>query len=75
MWFAGGRRDSAFDRGDCHALPLPITPTLRGAWLQTVKKTKWTMPATIELEYEVPEGSDPMKEVARCLQFCRDALA
>jgi hypothetical protein len=40
-----------------------------------VKKTKWTMPATIELEYEVPEGSDPMKEVARCLQFCRDALA
>ena len=43
--------------------------------LQTVKKNKWTMPATIELEYDVPEGSDAVKEVAKCLQFCRDALA
>jgi sugar phosphate isomerase/epimerase len=42
--------------------------------LQTVKKNKWTIPATIEFEYEVPEGSDPVKEVARCLQFCREAL-
>ena len=30
---------------------------------------------TIELEYDVPEGSDAVKEVAKCLQFCRDALA
>jgi hypothetical protein len=36
---------------------------------------RWTMPATIEMEYEAPEGSDAVKEVARCLQFCRDALA
>jgi sugar phosphate isomerase/epimerase len=43
--------------------------------LQTVKKNRWTMPASIELEYEVPPGSDAVKEVARCLQFCRDALA
>ncbi|PYQ96122.1 MAG: xylose isomerase, partial [Acidobacteria bacterium] len=43
--------------------------------LQTVKKNRWTMPASIELEYEVPQGSDAVKEVARCLQFCRDALA
>lgn len=43
--------------------------------LQTVKKNKWHMPASIELEYTVPEGSDAVKEVARCLQYCRSALA
>lgn len=43
--------------------------------LQTVKKNAWTMPATIELEYEVPQGSDAVKEVARCLEYCKAALA
>ena len=33
------------------------------------------MPATIELEYEVPQGSDAMKEVRKCLDFCKNALA
>jgi sugar phosphate isomerase/epimerase len=42
--------------------------------LQTVKKNRWTMPASIELEYDVPEGSDAVKEVGRCLQYCRGAL-
>ena len=43
--------------------------------LQLVKKNKWTMPATIELEYDVPAGSDAVKEVAKCLQYCKAALA
>ncbi|MEO8483516.1 MAG: sugar phosphate isomerase/epimerase [Acidobacteriota bacterium] len=43
--------------------------------LQTVKKNKWKMPASIELEYSVPEGSDAVKEVRKCLQYCKDALA
>jgi sugar phosphate isomerase/epimerase len=43
--------------------------------LQTVKKNKWTMPATIELEYDVPAGSDAVKEVAKCLEYCKAALA
>lgn len=43
--------------------------------LQTVKKNKWTMPASIELEYAVPADSDAVKETAKCLQFCREALA
>lgn len=43
--------------------------------LQTVAKNKWTIPGSIELEYEIPEGSDAVKEVARCLEFCRQALA
>ena len=43
--------------------------------LQTVKRNRWRMPATIELEYEVPAGSDAVKEVVKCLDFCRTALA
>ena len=42
--------------------------------LQLVKKNKWTMPATIELEYDVPAGSDAVKEVGDCLRYCREAL-
>ncbi len=43
--------------------------------LQLVKKNQWPIPATIELEYEIPEGSDAVKEVAKCLAYCRAALA
>ena len=43
--------------------------------LQTVKRNKWTMPATIELEYQIPQGSDPVKEVAKCYEYCKLALA
>jgi sugar phosphate isomerase/epimerase len=43
--------------------------------LQLMKKDKYKFPATIELEYAPPEGSDSMKEIAKCLQYCRDALA
>jgi sugar phosphate isomerase/epimerase len=43
--------------------------------LQTVAKNKWTIPGSIELEYDIPEGSDAVKEVAKCLEFCRRALA
>jgi sugar phosphate isomerase/epimerase len=43
--------------------------------LQTVAKNKWTMPGSIELEYNIPEDSDAVKEVAKCLEFCRRALA
>lgn len=43
--------------------------------LQLMKKEKYTFPACIELEYPVPEGSDVMKELAKCVQYCKDALA
>jgi len=42
--------------------------------LQLVKKNKWKMPASIELEYAIPEGSDAVKEVRKCFDFCRAAL-
>jgi sugar phosphate isomerase/epimerase len=43
--------------------------------LQLIRKEKWTFPADIELEYKVPEGSDPVKEVGKCVQYCKEALA
>jgi sugar phosphate isomerase/epimerase len=43
--------------------------------LQLIRKEKWTFPADIELEYKIPDGSDSVAEVAKCLQFCREALA
>lgn len=43
--------------------------------LQLVKKNKWKMPASIEMEYTVPEGSDPVQEVRKCVEYCRTALA
>ncbi|MCX7049957.1 MAG: sugar phosphate isomerase/epimerase [Candidatus Sumerlaeota bacterium] len=43
--------------------------------LQLMKKEKWTFPADIELEYAVPKDSDAVAEVAKCVQFCKEALA
>jgi hypothetical protein len=40
-----------------------------------MRKNKYTFPASIELEYNVPEGSDAVKEVKKCVDFCRTALA
>jgi sugar phosphate isomerase/epimerase len=43
--------------------------------LQLMKREKYPFTATIELEYRIPEGSDTMAEVSKCVQFCKDALA
>ncbi len=42
--------------------------------LQMVSKNKWKIPASIELEYQIPEGSDAVKEVSKCVDYCRAAL-
>ena len=43
--------------------------------LQLVRKNRWTMPGSVELEYNIPEGSDAVKEVRKCVEYCRAALA
>jgi len=43
--------------------------------LQLIRKEKWTFPADIELEYKIPQGSDCITEVGKCLQYCKEALA
>jgi sugar phosphate isomerase/epimerase len=42
--------------------------------LQLMKRNNYTFPADIELEYPVPEGSDAVAEVKRCVEFCENAL-
>lgn len=42
--------------------------------LQLMKKNKYKFPATVELEYPIPEGSDAVAEVAKCVEYCRKAL-
>ena len=43
--------------------------------LQLMRKEQWKFFADIELEYNVPAGSNPVAEVAKCLQYCREALS
>ncbi len=43
--------------------------------LQLMKKEQWTFPGDIELEYPIPHGSNAVAEVAKCLQYCKQALA
>jgi sugar phosphate isomerase/epimerase len=42
--------------------------------LQLMKKKKYRFPASIEYEYQTPEGSDVLAEVRKCVEFCRRAL-
>jgi sugar phosphate isomerase/epimerase len=59
------RANMPFGQGD--------TPVVEA--LQVLKKNKWRIHADIELEYPVPQDSDAVCEVAKCVQFCRQALA
>jgi len=42
--------------------------------LQLLKKNKWPIPANIEYEYGKPR-MDPVAEVKKCFEFCKNALA
>ena len=42
--------------------------------LQTIRDNKWPIQATIEFEYKVPDGSDRMAEMAKCVEYCKAAL-
>jgi sugar phosphate isomerase/epimerase len=57
----------------------PNTPFGEGdtpikAVLQTIRDRKWPIQATIEFEYKVPDGSDRMAEMAKCVEYCKTAL-
>jgi sugar phosphate isomerase/epimerase len=42
--------------------------------LQLLKKNKWAIPVGIEFEYPVPAGSTWDAEIAKCVQYGKDAL-
>jgi sugar phosphate isomerase/epimerase len=58
-----------------HTLPWGTGETPIKDILQMVSRNKWKIPASIELEYDVPDGSDAVKEVRKCVEFCRTALS
>ena len=43
--------------------------------LRLIRDRSYKFTATIELEYRVPEGSNRVKEVKRCLEYCKAALS
>ena len=43
--------------------------------LQLMAKEKYGFPANIEFEHQVPDGSDLLTEIGKCVQYCRDSLA
>jgi sugar phosphate isomerase/epimerase len=42
--------------------------------LELMRKNKYKFPGTIELEYDIPAGSDAVKEVARCVEYGKKIL-
>jgi sugar phosphate isomerase/epimerase len=60
-----GNQNVPFGQGD-----TPIKEVL-----QLIRDNKWPIQATIEFEYTVPQGSDRMTELRKCVEFCRAALA
>ena len=43
--------------------------------LQLMKREQYPFPATIELEYPVPEDSNVTAELKKCLDYCKESLA
>jgi sugar phosphate isomerase/epimerase len=42
--------------------------------LKLIQKNRWPIYCDIELEYPIPEGSDPLIETKNCVEFCRKVL-
>jgi len=61
---ANGQKNQPWGKGD-----TPITEIL-----QTMHKNKYRFPATAELEYKIPSGSDAVQEVTKCVDYCKSAL-
>jgi sugar phosphate isomerase/epimerase len=55
-------------------LPWGTGQTPIGEILRLVQRNRWPIPASIELEYAIPQGSDAVQEVKKCVEYCRTAL-
>jgi hypothetical protein len=65
--------------GPNHAQPNANKPFGQGETpiadvLLLIKKEKWPINVDLELEYSIPEGSDPVKEVTKCMEYMRNIL-
>jgi len=65
--------------GPKHAKPNTNMPFGEGETpiadiLLLIKKEKWPINVDLELEYPIPQGSDPVKEVTKCIEYMRNIL-
>ncbi|RPJ55904.1 MAG: sugar phosphate isomerase/epimerase [Acidobacteria bacterium] len=65
----------ASGRGGGPNMPWGQGETPLAAVLQSMKKNKYKFPASIEYEYQTPEGSDVLTEIKKCVEYCKKALA
>ncbi len=61
---ANGQENMPWGQGD-----TPLTEVL-----QQMRDERYRFPGSIELEYAIPDGSDAIQEVRKCLDYCRRAL-
>lgn len=54
--------------------PFGEGDTPLGEILNLLQKEKWPIYCDIELEYNIPAGSDAVKEVGKCVEYCRGLL-
>lgn len=66
------RQTPEHDKGN---LPWGTGDTPITGALQMIRDNGYKFPVTVELEYEIPEGSDAVQEVRKCLEYCKNALA
>ena len=59
-----GGENRPFGQGD-----TPVREILRA-----IRDNKWNIVPIIEFEYRVPEGSDRVTEIKKCLAYCQESL-
>lgn len=59
-----GAKNLLWGQGD-----TPIIQTL-----QLMRDQRYAFPATVELEYKIPDNSNAVKEVSKCMKYCLEAL-
>ena len=42
--------------------------------LRLIQENKWKINCDIELEYTIPEGSNPVMETKKCVEYCKSVL-
>lgn len=62
-------------RNDGPTVPFGEGETPVPEVLHLIRDNKWPIQATIEFEYKIPEGSDRMTELQKCMDYCRKVLA
>jgi len=56
-------------------MPLGEGETPLAEILKLIQDNGWPINVDIELEYEIPEGSDAVQEVKKCVEYCKNILS